>query len=189
MEAEADVALVPLDTLSSEEDAALEVVDVDDWDSFCPCPLPLIPFELLFINIRDMRLLPPPSRVVDVPPNISGIGGAPLDWASAGTTCAIDPNPAAMNRLMPCTPPFMPSSIPSTLPPGATPAVAVDDDALDENEYGWKAELGEEDALVVVVGRVNVVVGEVAEVELELDGEKVLSKPRLTMRSHLRLTR
>jgi len=135
MEAEADVALVPLDALSSEEDAALEVVDVDDWDSFCPCPLPLIPFELPFINIRDMRLLPPPPRVVDVPPNMSGNGAALPDWASAGTTCVIDPNPAAMNRLIPCTPPFMPSSIPST-PPGATPAVAVDDDALDENEYG-----------------------------------------------------
>jgi len=136
MEAEADVALVPLDTLSSEEDAALEVVDVDDWDSFCPCPLPLIPFELPFINIRDMRLLPPPPRVVDVPPNMSGNGAALPDWASAGTTCVIDPNPAAMNRLIPCTPPFMPSSIPSTPPPGTTPAVAVDDDALDESEYG-----------------------------------------------------
>jgi hypothetical protein len=30
MDAEADVALVPLDALSSEDDAALEVVDVDD---------------------------------------------------------------------------------------------------------------------------------------------------------------
>jgi len=40
-----------------------------------------------------------------------------------------------------------------------------------------------------VVGRDNVVVGEIVEVELELDGERVLSKPRLTMRSHLRLTR
>ena len=42
---------------------------------------------------------------------------------------------------------------------------------------------------MVVVGRVNVVVGEVVEVELELDGERVFSKPRLTMRSHFRLTR
>ena len=33
-EAEADVALVPLNALSSKEDAALEVVDVDDCDSF-----------------------------------------------------------------------------------------------------------------------------------------------------------
>ena len=146
VDSEADVALVPLDTLSSEEDATLEVVEFDDWDSFCPCPLPLIPFELPFLNIKDMRLFPPPPRVVVggvvvvvvvVPPNMSGNGAELLDWAcacSAGTTCAIDPNPAAMSRLTPCTPPFIPSSIPST--PGATPAVAVDADELEESEYG-----------------------------------------------------
>ena len=38
-EPEADVALVALNALSSEDEAALEVVDVEDWDSFSPCPL------------------------------------------------------------------------------------------------------------------------------------------------------
>ena len=41
----------------------------------------------------------------------------------------------------------------------------------------------------IVVGRVNVVIGEVVEVELEFHGERVLSNLQLTMRSHLHLTR
>jgi hypothetical protein len=79
-DAKVDVALVPVDALNIEEDAALEVVDDEDWDSFCPCPLPF-PFEALFVVIIiDIRLLPPPPPAPRVVlPNLSGSGAALLD--------------------------------------------------------------------------------------------------------------
>jgi len=49
-------------------------------------------------------------------------------------------------------------------------------------------ELDKEDMLVVV-GRVNVDIGEVVEVELEFHDERVLLDLQLTMHSHLHLTR
>jgi len=63
----------------------------------------------------------------------------------------------------------------------------VEEGELGENVWVWTAELGEQGVLVVA-GRV-VVVGEFTEVAFELEGERAFSKPRLTMRSHLRFTK